>query len=201
MKKIQWIVIGLGLLSILAYGISSLEFENTSIDYAGSIALKRAEIERFFKRSPESPVKNIKDFPGLDFYPPDINYKIEVSLELLPSPENIMISTGKSKPENYLKFAWANFELKGKKHRLLLLKQNLQDPFLFLAFSDLTSGKATYGGGRYLNIPYQNGQKSAVLDFNLAYHPYCVYNPDYVCPLPPAENHLAVAVEAGERLK
>lgn len=70
---------------------------------------------------------------------------------------------------------------------------------LFVPFRDATSGRATYGGGRYLDLDVAPSGRYA-LDFNRAYHPYCVYAPDFSCPLPPPENTLAVAVTAGERL-
>lgn len=201
MKKIQLILVIIGLVAIVSYAVSNLEFDNSSVDYVASIEMKRAETKRFFESSAESPVKNVKDFKGLFYFTPNQQFKVEAQLELFETPENILISSGKGdEPENYLKFAWANFELLGQRHKLLLLKQTLQDPFLFLAFSDKTSGESTYGGGRYLNVPYKKGQTKVDLDFNLAYHPYCVYNPKYVCPLPPAENNLAVAIEAGEKL-
>jgi uncharacterized protein (DUF1684 family) len=70
---------------------------------------------------------------------------------------------------------------------------------LFVPFGDLTNGSETYGGGRYMNL-----QRTATglydLDFNQAFHPYCVYDPTYVCPVPPRENRLPVAIPAGERL-
>lgn len=72
---------------------------------------------------------------------------------------------------------------------------------LFVPFRDATSGRATYGGGRYLDLDGRpDAQGRIVVDFNKAYHPYCVYNASYSCPLPPAENALALALEAGERL-
>ena len=70
---------------------------------------------------------------------------------------------------------------------------------LFVPFRDATSGRQTYGGGRYLDLAVAP-LGMYVLDFNRAYHPYCVYSPAYSCPLPPAENTLALPVEAGERL-
>ena len=70
---------------------------------------------------------------------------------------------------------------------------------LFVPFRDATSGRQTYGGGRYLDLSVAPLGRY-VLDFNRAYHPYCVYSPAYSCPLPPAENTLALPVEAGERL-
>ena len=64
---------------------------------------------------------------------------------------------------------------------------------------DTTSGRETYGAGRYLDLePEEDG--TYVLDFNLAYHPSCVYDPRFSCPLTPAENRLPIRIEAGERL-
>ena len=70
---------------------------------------------------------------------------------------------------------------------------------LFVPFLDATSGTETYGAGRYLDLePDDDG--TWTLDFNLAYHPSCVYDPRFSCPLTPAENRLPVRIEAGERL-
>ncbi len=70
---------------------------------------------------------------------------------------------------------------------------------LFVPFGDLTNNVETYGGGRYLDLD-RTPTGLYDLDFNRAYHPYCVYNSTYDCPVPPRENRLAVAIPAGERL-
>ena len=70
---------------------------------------------------------------------------------------------------------------------------------LWVPFRDLTSGIETYGGGRYLDLD-RTATGLYDLDFNRAYQPYCVYDPGYVCPYPPSENRLPVAIRAGERL-
>ena len=70
---------------------------------------------------------------------------------------------------------------------------------MFVPFLDATSGGETYGAGRYLDLePDEDG--TYAIDFNLAYHPSCVYAPQFSCPLTPAENRVAVRIEAGERL-
>ena len=71
-------------------------------------------------------------------------------------------------------------------------------PGYFVPFRDKTSGTDTYGAGRYLDID-PNSDGTVTLDFNMAYNPLCAYNDAYSCPLPPVENWLTVAVEAGER--
>jgi uncharacterized protein (DUF1684 family) len=70
---------------------------------------------------------------------------------------------------------------------------------LFVPFTDATSGTDTYGGGRYIELD-KTTTGLYDLDFNRAYHPFCVYNPTFDCPIPPKENRLAVAIRAGERL-
>ena len=68
----------------------------------------------------------------------------------------------------------------------------------FVPFRDATSGTETYGAGRYLDLE-RTGDGSVMLDFNLAYNPYCAYDQRYSCPLPPVENWLQVPIRAGER--
>ena len=70
---------------------------------------------------------------------------------------------------------------------------------LFVPFLDATSGSETYGAGRYLDVPVEDDGTYSI-DFNLAYHPSCVYDAKFSCPLTPAENRLPVRIEAGERL-
>jgi uncharacterized protein (DUF1684 family) len=70
---------------------------------------------------------------------------------------------------------------------------------LFLPFKDHTSGKTSYGGGRYLDLPIPSGNK-LVIDFNKAYHPYCAYTTGYSCPVVPEDNYLDLAVEAGIKM-
>jgi uncharacterized protein (DUF1684 family) len=69
---------------------------------------------------------------------------------------------------------------------------------LFLPFGDATNGTQTYAGGRYVDLRELSDGRLR-LDFNRAYNPYCAYNARWVCPLPPAQNRMAVAVRAGER--
>lgn len=106
---------------------------------------------------------------------------------------------------SFVRVGTVDFVLAGREHSLALWWLDAYGGGLFLPFRDLTSGQQTYGGGRYL----LDGAKSAdlggtedhlLLDFNFAYHPSCVHDTRWSCPLAPPENHLAVAVTAGERL-
>jgi uncharacterized protein len=70
---------------------------------------------------------------------------------------------------------------------------------LFLPFTDLTTGKQTHGGGRFLDLKIPDNDE-IIIDFNKAYNPLCAYgNPKYSCPIPPKENYLEIKIKAGER--
>jgi hypothetical protein len=80
----------------------------------------------------------------------------------------------------------------------LTVFRNPQQAGWFLPFRDSTSGGETYGAGRYVELEEEGG--GFVLDFNYAYNPFCAYAPHWACPVPPAENTLAVAIAAGEKI-
>ena len=79
-----------------------------------------------------------------------------------------------------------------------LLKDRKYRNYLFIPFRDATSGKETYGGGRYIELTIPRAD-TIMINFNLAYHPYCAYTEGYNCPIPPRENYLPVKIEAGVR--
>ncbi len=89
---------------------------------------------------------------------------------------------------NFVLTVYENLSLKGNKE---------YKDYLFLPFTDKTSGHTSYGGGRYLDV---TKSENAVweIDFNSAYHPYCAYSERYSCPLVPSENKISVEVKAGE---
>jgi uncharacterized protein (DUF1684 family) len=89
------------------------------------------------------------------------------------------------------------FERGGKIHRLEALDEG--EGTLFLVFADRTSGHGSYGAGRFLDAPMPDAQGRLVIDFNQAYNPPCAFTPFATCPLPPPENRLDLAVEAGEK--
>jgi uncharacterized protein (DUF1684 family) len=100
--------------------------------------------------------------------------------------------------EEYLNYGTLSFELDGETQQLTLLKAFDQENVFFLGFYDLTNGKGTYEGGRYVE-PELLDYQTFLIDFNMAYNPYCAYTHDYSCPLPPPENRITQKVEAGEK--
>jgi uncharacterized protein (DUF1684 family) len=136
----------------------------------------------------------------LKFYTIDPTYRVKARLLPIEIKKVREVPLTDGSTERYLEHSWAEFELGGKTNKVLLL-QSLSESDMrnfFLAFADETSGKETYGGGRYLNVR-QDGKNSITIDFNLAFNPYCAYNPDFACPLPPRENSLGIAIPVGEK--
>lgn len=201
MKKIAGLVLFLGVGAIFAYTLLGGESEE---DYQERIAEERQRTERFMKASPESPfAPDSVEFTSLTYYPPNLTYRVRARLEPIKDKKLLVLPTTTGEEEKYIRYGYATFQLGGQPQRLLVLEPFEQPAPLFVAFADDTSGDTTYGGGRYLNVekPGRTGQKTIELDFNQAYNPYCAYNGTFSCPLPPPENLLTVAVEAGEKYK
>lgn len=168
---------------------------------------RKAKEELLTDPSEESPLtaEQLASFQGLNYYPPKKEYKIRGKLEKAPIKSTIRINTSKGEERNYLNYGKVVFKLNGQEHSLTVLKPinafkvGVPESYLFLAFTDETSGFDTYGAGRYLELEEAENTNELTLDFNYAYNPYCAYNDEFDCPFPPKGNHLAVKVEAGEK--
>jgi len=146
--------------------------------------------------------KDLRKFKGLEFYDIDLDFRVEATFVRTPNEEPFLMPTTTSRLPEYVKYAEAHFELDGKSFKLNLYQNTTpnEDPMyaghLFLPFTDYTSGDGSYGGGRFIDTYIPDGD-TIVIDFNLAYNPYCAYNTKYSCPIPPKENDLLVRIEAG----
>ncbi|MCS7004870.1 MAG: DUF1684 domain-containing protein [Cytophagales bacterium] len=170
-------------------------------NYLKKVSEFRATKDRHFKESENSPLdkKERKTFQGLKYYEINPAYKLEADFIPFDIKQTIEISTSTGTSKRYQKFGYVRFTFMNIQHQLLLLKplERGASSIFFLAFTDETSGKETYGGGRYLDVEIKKGK--AILDFNFAYNPYCAYNSAYECPIPPKENHLPIPILAGEK--
>jgi uncharacterized protein (DUF1684 family) len=194
-KNIIQLAFGTLVVIILIYSFSGGQ---TTEEYIASIEDERQEKDIFMKNSDDSPFKNSeKKYHGLLYYPIDIRYKITARF-IEPNKKSIVkLSTNDNEEREYLEYGYAEFSFSDKSQKLLIL-ENVEDEVLFLAFGDETSAIDTYGAGRYLDVKHSGGA-SITLDFNLAYNPYCAYANQFSCPLPPRQNLLSVAIEAGEK--
>jgi uncharacterized protein len=175
------------------------------VDYPTAVALYRADKDEYFKGGHDSPIPAAEReaFTGLPYFPVDESLRFE-RLTLEPysgsEPANFQIPTSDGKLREAVRAGTFAFELGGATQRLTGFTFAEGDSeSVFLPFLDATSGPETYGAGRYLDL-YPEADGTYVIDFNLAYHPSCVYDPRFSCPLTPAENRLPVRIEAGERL-
>ena len=194
------IVVGVGI--IFAFILLYNTIISGEDNYVLEIQKMRKEKDESFKNSPSSPLPDSlkKDFKGLSYF--DVNKKFSITSTFIPDPIRPRVETPQNDPtkNDFLTLAGkVKFMFDGEEYQLTAFLENERNSkLLFVPFRDATSGKETYGGGRYLEkIQLVNGK--AVLDFNKAFHPLCVFNYSFVCPVPPPENTLPFAVTAGEK--
>lgn len=179
--------------------VVACEPRQKSLSYKEFIANDRKETHEFMNNAVDSPFAGADSTILLNYYPADEKFKVIAQIERITEGGQLTLGTSDGVPRVYNKHAFLNFELNQQPQQLLVLK-GVENDGLFLAFADLTNDKTTYGGGRYINLNFSDQAEKITLDFNLAYNPYCEYNAEYSCPLPPIENYLKVAIEAGEKL-
>ena len=165
------------------------------------------KLNSVFKDASKSPLlnKDLKSFKGLDFFPIDSSFIIKASLKRTPETEFYEMATNTDEKFYYREFGVLTFTIQSIKMQLTLYQSleesehPLFEDYLFLPFTDETSGEISYGGGRYMDIYKSkiNTNDTIELNFNNTYNPYCAYNDSYSCPLTPRKNHLNIAVRAG----
>ncbi len=190
MKKIRFLLLLLNVFTISAQELSSKEFQQT--------------LNKEYGDKEESPLteEDFKTFKGLDFYPIDEKYIVEATFVRTPEEKIFKMKTTGTRTPEYVKYGQLIFRLDGNEFKLnlyqnidLIKKEGFAD-YLFLPFSDLTCGKESYIGGRYIDMRIPKSD-IIIIDFNKAYNPYCAYNHKYSCPIVPLENDLQVAIFAG----
>jgi uncharacterized protein len=170
---------------------------------SADVATWRAEKDRYMRESSDSPVPADKraTFPPLPYFDIDPAYQVPAALNLEPGASVLQLPTSTGQRREMRRIGTLKFTLKGQALTLsAFVDASTNDVrHLFVPFGDLTNGTETYAGGRYLDL-----ERTATgiydLDFNRAYHPFCVFNAGYDCPYPPRENRLLVPIRAGEKL-
>jgi uncharacterized protein (DUF1684 family) len=148
------------------------------------------------------PIEQRAAFAGLTYYDVDPSYHVPAELKLEPSNPPVIIelqTSAAAERDKYLRVGWLNFTVAGEPYKLVAFGENQELTRLFVPFGDLTNSSDTYRGGRFLDLD-RTASGIYDLDFNRAYNPFCVYNPSFICPIPPRENRLPVPIRAGERL-
>ena len=158
----------------------------------------RSQKDDFFAQDHRSPLTHEQKhtFQGLNYFPenPDLRFEVEVAENIEKQVFQMQTSTGDF--QSFQRFGKFSFEVNAQSAELTLY---VNEHGYFLPFADSLAGSETYPAGRYLDPErLQNGK--FLVDFNLAYNPYCAYNEMFSCPLPPAENRLKVPIRAGEKI-
>ena len=162
-----------------------------------ALAEHRKQKDEFFATGHHAPLDQAQQqrFSGLSYFEPSPD--LIFTLEVEPADQAaITIRTSDERERVYRRDGHVTFEVGAETVSLTLY--NTGQPGYFVPFRDATSGKTTYGAGRYLDID-PNPDGTVTLDFNYAYNPYCAYSDSYSCPMPPHDNWLSVPIEAGEK--
>lgn len=182
-------------LSIL---VMSCDKEDLDAKYLSEIKTYRHDVKEFFRNSEDSPVVDMTDKVIPFFYEPKPEYKVEAFLEEFADKDTLEMLTTQSDVRKMIRYGDLIFKLNDEKFSLTAYV-NIEHPeSFFIPFHDETNGKDTYEAGRYLDLEIVKTDKY-ILDFNLAYNPYCYYNAKYSCPIVPEDNYLKTKIEAGEK--
>jgi uncharacterized protein (DUF1684 family) len=157
----------------------------------------RRDKDRFFKERRESPIPDRPHFEGLRYFPPNPDLVFTVTPEPADNTR-IVVGTSDGDIRLYRRELLAHMTIEGRPVTLTLYTTPGHGHGYFLPFRDATSGRESYGAGRYLDLE-ANDDGTVTIDFNYAYNPSCAYDDAYSCPLPPQENWLDVPVRAGEQ--
>ena len=204
-KVIRWSTF-LMLVAILAYffieNFSGSKEEDLATanpeEYIAKVTKERTAKDELFKSGPDSPIADKGSFHGLHYFKVNPEYRVKANISpYMKDDKELIIRYTDSTSEKYERYGYANFSINGQAQKLLLLKN---EGLISVLFKDETSGKETYGGGRYIDYPVSAIKNNTmILDFNNAYNPYCAYQPSYACPVPPPENTLSIPIWAGEQ--
>ena len=164
---------------------------------------EREEKDRFFAAHWQSPIppEERPKSKGLRYYLLDPNFRFELKLHEHSDKKIIEIEDTKGNIRQFLRWGEFQFSAGNEKCTLQAYKGDPEEERLFIPFRDATSGKETYGAGRYLDLDLRDCTTNGkwILDFNEAYNPWCVYSKNYACPFVPPENWLKVPIKAGEK--
>jgi len=157
----------------------------------------RAEKDEFFRRHPQSPLtrEQKQGFKGLNYFPENTVLRLDVEVEPLNDSKPMMMQTSTGGAQEYIRFGKFKFQVDGQAVELAIYQS---EHGFFLPFVDALAGQETYPAGRYLE-PEPLAGNHFLVDFNIAYNPYCAYNEMWSCPITPAENRLKVPIRAGEK--
>lgn len=158
----------------------------------------REQKDEFFRTHPQSPLtsEQKEDFDGLRYFPENDDLRFELEVDEYDDQDEIQIQTNTGEIQTFIRYGEVKFNVEGTPTGLTVYEN---ENGFFLPFVDALAGDETYGAGRYLD-PHELPGGKLLLDFNMAYNPYCAYNENWSCPLTPPENRVKVPIRAGEKV-
>ena len=191
-------VLTLVILSIFNFGLAQDKFDLASVEKF------QKDLNTEYTDAKTSPLmaEDLVKFESLDFFPINEKFFVVANFVRTKDEKPFEMKTSTDRKPMYVKYGEAHFVLDGKPFQLNiyqnieLSKKDEYKDYLFLPFSDLTCGKESYIGGKYIDMKVPNGD-TIVIDFNKAYNPLCAYNHKYSCPKVPLENDLKIEIKAG----
>lgn len=194
------IVLSIVTVFVLALLYSIFDTSNQS-GYTKNLLYERQEKNRAFMISPDSPLKPEmkRSFKGLPYFPPDQDWVFSAELKMEKGGgDTLELGLNDGQKERLIRVGKLTFTKEGKSYTVSCFRNPYTDDNkLFVPFRDASSGVESYGGGRYLDALSQG--EAVILDFNRAYNPFCAYNEDFICVIPPEENRIALKILAGEQ--
>ncbi|HQK40617.1 MAG TPA: DUF1684 domain-containing protein [Flavobacterium alvei] len=191
-------VLTLVFIALFNFGFGQEKFDTAAVEkFQKDLNTEYADA----KTSPLT-AEDLKIFKTLDFYPISEKYFVTAKFIRTENEKPFEMKTSTSRRPLYVKYGEAHFTIDGKPFQLNIY-QNIElsqdsayKDYLFLPFFDLTCGKESYIGGKYIDLKIPQGDTIAI-DFNTSYNPYCAYNHKYSCPKVPLENNLNIEIKAG----
>jgi uncharacterized protein (DUF1684 family) len=172
--------------------------------YMETVQKHRDDKDFQFKNHPHSPLTPQQKlvFKKLNYFPINEKFRFKVKIEEFEDKKEFVMQTNTGDKQHYIDFGKVSFMVDGEKAELHVYKTDKDPNYYFVPFWDQTVlTKETYGAGRYLELePDPEDPDFFILDFNLAYNPFCAYNDRFSCPLTPPTNRLKVRIEAGEKV-
>jgi len=181
--------------------------QSDSLKAIEAIIAFQEKLNEEYKNRQESPLEaeDFGMFEGHDFFPIDIDYRVNAKLTVTEGTPFFAMKTTTSRFSTERVYGYVAFTLAGKDFELPvyqskdLMTTEAYADYLFFPFTDETNGKQTYGGGRYIELRIPKEGDYLVIDFNMAYNPYCAYSSRFSCPIVPAENQMDIEVPVGVR--
>ncbi len=182
----------------ISFGYSQNKFDKAKVQSF------QDELNKEYANAKTSPLlpADLAHFKSLDFFPTNEKYFVVAKFTRTPKEKAFKMPTSTDRTPIYVKYGEVDFTIDGKPYKLnvyrdiVLSRKKEYKDYLFLPFSDITSGAESYIGGRYIDLKLPKGD-TIEIDFNTAYNPYCAYSPEYSCPKVPLENDLNVEIKAG----